>query len=128
MPAEPRFDLDYKYGRQGELQVAEFLDWIAKGNGRVEVKRKRYLDYELYVETECDKGRRGIYEPSGINASEASAYAFVIADTGITIIIPTPLLKAALQHRSVRRVEEYSGSCPTRGVLVNLAAIMAAAG
>ena len=127
MPAEPRFDLDYKYGRQGELQVADFLNWLASGNGRVEVKRKRILDFELYIETECDKGRTGYFEPSGINVSEAEAYAFVVADTGISLVIPTQLLKKAIRHRSARPKEERDGSCPTRGFLVNLAAVMAVA-
>ena len=39
MGYEPRFDLDLQYGKQGELQIEEFLKWIATGNGRVEIKR-----------------------------------------------------------------------------------------
>jgi len=93
----------------------------------VEVKRKRYLDLDFYVETECDKGRVGAYKPSGIMATEAKAWAFVIADTGISLILPTLLLRQAMEASSTRRVEEKDGSCPTRGVLVNLAAILAAA-
>jgi hypothetical protein len=69
--AEPRFDLDYAYGRQGELQIGEFLEWIANGNGQVEVKRKRFLDLDFYVETHCDKGRKGNYQPSGISVTTA---------------------------------------------------------
>ena len=51
---EPRWDRDYTYGRRGELQVNNYLDWIACGNGRVETKRKSYIDLELYIELECD--------------------------------------------------------------------------
>jgi len=122
--AEPRFDLDATYGGQGELQIADYLDWIARGNGRVEVKRKRILDLFFYVETHCDKGRRGVYEPSGILGTTAAVWAFVIGDTGIAVLVPTDLLKASLGHPSVRDKEEKDGQCPTRGRLVNLAALL----
>lgn len=125
--AEPRFDIDLPYGQQGELQVGTYLEWIAGGNGRVEVKRKRRTDLQFYVETSCDKGRRGQYQPSGIHATEADAWAFVVADTGITVIVPTDLLKATLLHRSVRAKAEDDGECPTQGLLVHFAAILDAA-
>lgn len=123
--AEPRWDLDLAYGKQGELQVGDFLNWLARGNGRIEVKRKRRLDFELFIETECDKGRGGIYQPSGIYVTRADAWAFVIGDTGVTLIIPTALLKRAIQQKTARPKQETSGSCPTKGYLVNLAAVLA---
>jgi hypothetical protein len=121
--AEPRFDIDLAYGRQAELQLGEFLDWIAQGNGRVEVKRKRIADLELYVEEYCDKGRTGHYEPSGILVTAAHAWAFTVSESGISMLIPTPLLVASLSHRSVRYASCTKGTCPTRGKLVNLRAI-----
>ena len=105
-------------------QVGDLLEWVARGNGRVEVKRKRRLDLEFYVETECDKGRVGIYKPSGINATTADAWAFIIGDTEITILLPTTLLRAAIKHRTAKPKAEGDGSCPTKGYLVNLAAIL----
>ena len=125
--AEPRWDRDLEYGRQGELQIGEYLQWIADRNGRVEFKRKRRLDFELYVEEECDKGRTGKYEPSGINVTQADVWAYCIADTGITIFVPTWRLRVALNHKSTRYCEEKDGDCPTRGRLVNLAAVLSAA-
>lgn len=122
--AEPRFDIDLAYGKQGEMLVGSMLEWIANGNGRVEVKRKAFLDFELYVETECDKGRTGHYAPSGINVTTAEVWAFVVADSGLALMIPTTLLRASLEHRSARPKETLVGNCPTRGILVNLAAIM----
>lgn len=122
--AEPRFDIDLKYGQQGELQIREYCEWIAAGNGRVEVKRKRYVDLEFYIEQECDKGRTGHYEPSGISVTTAEAWALVIDETNITVIVPTDLLRAAVDHKSARRTETLHGSCPTRGRLVNLGAIL----
>jgi hypothetical protein len=122
--AEPRFDIDYSYGRQGELQIGEFLEWIAKGNGQVEVKRKRYCDLYFYVETHCDKGRTGEYKPSGISVSTAKAWAFVIDDVGVSVVFSAELLHTMLDDPSTRDREEPHGSCPTKGKLINLAALL----
>jgi hypothetical protein len=122
--AEPRFDIDLQYGRQGELQIADYLTWLSDGNGRIEVKRKRYLDLNFYVETHADKGRTGIYRPSGISVTTADAWAFVIAETGIALIVPTDDLRAVLDAPGTLDCEEKDGSCPTRGRLVNLGAIL----
>ena len=117
--AEPRFDRDLAYGRQGELQINEFYEWIANGDGRVETKKKRYLDHKLYIETEKDPDGTGIYRPGGINETAADVWCFVIGDTGIHVAIPTPLLREALADPSSRPVEERDGSCPTRGYLID---------
>jgi len=125
--AEPRWDRDLEYGRQAELRVGEILEWIAQRNGRVEFKRKRRLDLQLYIETHCDKGRTGTYQKSGINMTEADFYAYVFGDSEICLWLPVPLLREAIQHRTARLVEEKDGSCPTKGILVNVAAILATA-
>jgi hypothetical protein len=122
--AEPRFDIDLAYGRQGELQISDYLTWLAEGNGRIEVKRKRYIDLNFYVEMQCDKGRTGVYLPSGISITTAEAWAFPIADTGIAVIIPTNELRSMLEDPSTYDREERDGSCPTRGKLVNLGALL----
>jgi len=122
--SEPRFDLDLPYGKQGELQIAEFFEWIADGNGRVEVKHKRYLDHRLYVETHCDKGRRGVFQPSGINVTTAHMWAFVIGDTGVHVAIPTELLRRMVSDDSSRLVEERDGDCTTRGVLIDFCVLL----
>jgi hypothetical protein len=64
--AEPRWDIDVAYGRQGELLIGNYLEWVASGNARIEVKRKRYLDLNVYVETHCDKGRRGVVQAGNV--------------------------------------------------------------
>lgn len=122
--AEPRFDIDYKFGRQAELKIEELLHWIADGSKEVEVKRKRYLDLWFYVETHCDKGKRGEYLPSGINVTTAQVWAFVIGDTGLSVLFPTDLLQIMIGDSSSRDREEHDGSCPTRGKLVNLGALL----
>ncbi len=125
--AEPRWDRDLLYGKQGELLIDDYLTWIAKGNGRVETKRKRRLDLEFYVETECDKGRTGNYQPSGINGTTSDLWVYVLGDSKIALCLPTELLRAAMKHSSVRSVSENDGACPTRGVLVNIGAMFAVA-
>lgn len=122
--AEPRFDLDLKYGQQGEAQLREFLGWIANGSLLVEVKRKRYLDYKIYVETHCDKGRSGVYAPSGINTTESQVWAFVVADTGIHIAIPTEILREAVNESSSRDHQALRGNCPTRGKLIDFTVLL----
>lgn len=117
---EPRFDIDVKYGRQGELQIADYLTWLAEGNGRIEVKRKSYIDLEFYVEVEHDPGRTGVFRPSGISITTAAAWAFVIADTGISLIVPTDDVRAILDDPSTRDKHTDVGSCPTRGRLFSL--------
>jgi hypothetical protein len=103
--AEPRFDIDVKRGRQGELQIGEFLDWIASRNGRVEVKTKSYCDLELYIEQEKDPGCTGRYVPGGINETTADLWCIVIEGTGIHVAIPTDLLRQAVRMllRNVKR-------------------------
>lgn len=123
--AEPAFDIDLAYGKQGELLIGDFLKGVANGDGRVEVKRKRRIDFEFYVETHCDKGRKGIYQPSGINVTKAEAWAFVVANTNICLFLPTETLKQFLSHRSVKSKEEKEGACPTKGKLVNLVQLFA---
>ena len=122
--AEPRFDIDLQYGKQGELQIGEYLHWIATGNGRVEVKTKRQLDWYFYVETHCDKGRRGIYQPSGILITTAEAWAINIGDSGIALICPTDLIRLMVDDPTSRAKEEVDGACPTRGKLINLVALL----
>jgi len=122
--AEPCFDIDVEYGRQGEFQFAELLDWIAAGNGRVEVKRKSFLDLHFYVETHCDKGRSGTFRPSGISLTTAHVWVFCLDDTGVSIVIPTDRLRAMLDDPSSRDKCESHGSCPTRGKLVSLAVLV----
>lgn len=122
--AEPRFDLDLSYGQKGETLIGTFLEWIGTANGQIEVKRKRILDLKFYVETHCDKGRRGNYAPSGILVTTSTAWAFVLGDTNISLIVPTVELRAMLDDPSTQDKEERDGNCPTRGKLIDLAVLL----
>ena len=121
---EPRFDRDYAYGRQGELQINEFLEWIAAGNGQVECKRKRYLDLCFYVETDQKKPGDETWTPSGISVTTAAGWAFVIGDTGITVLFPTDELRAMLDDPSTLDRQQLRGDYRTRGKVVNLAVLL----
>lgn len=122
--AEPRFDINYAYGHEGEKQIEQLLRWVAGGRPEVEVKRKSFLDLYFYIETHCDKGRRGIYEPSGINVTTSKAWAFVIGDTGVSVFFPTDSLRMMLGDASTRDKEETDGSYPTKGKLISFATLL----
>jgi len=124
--AEPRFDLDLKYGVEGEQHIAQLLNWVVNGNHQVEVKRKRLLDLYFYVETHCDKGRRGEYQPSGISVTTASQWFFVLGDSGVTVSFPTDLLRSMISddEAHAKPCEAKDGDCPTRGKLINLAVLL----
>lgn len=115
---EPRFDLDYEYGHQGELFITNVVD--ALKNNRIEVKRKRYEDDSFYVEYQCLK--RGKWEPSGIQTTECELWAYVIGDTSVAVIVGTDRLREAARYvwkwMPGSRKEEKDGSHPTKGVLV----------
>ena len=121
---EPRFDIDYEYGRQAELQLGDLLDSIARGDGRAESKRKRAIDHKFYIETECLRG--GQYVPSGINDTDAHAWVIAIADTEISVVIPTSVLRwyLALDDPSTRDKQCTRGSHPTRGKVIDFCVLL----
>lgn len=121
---QPGWDVDYPYGQAAEINVRQLLHWIATGNGQAEVKRKRMLDLNFYVETHCDKGRRGDYAPSGISISTADVWAYVLGDTGVTVVMPIEHVRRMLDHVTTRDRAEEDGSCPTKGKLISLAALL----
>lgn len=124
LKAEPRFDLDLKYGVKGEIHVERLLKSIVDGNGQVEVKTKRVMDEWFYVETHCDKGRRGYYRPSGISVTTADTWFVKIGDSGMTVSAPTDLIRQMLDYPSTKDKEENHGDCPTKGKLINLAVLL----
>lgn len=112
MTYRPEWDIDREYGEDGEDTVRRFL---ALDKSRIETKRKRIRDDVFYVETH-QSPLLGGFRPSGINTTAAEYYIYVIADTGVLVAIPVPLLKAAALDS--KRVDERDGSNPTRGRLV----------
>lgn len=124
---EPRFDKDWEYGRQGELWVVDLIESLK--NDRVEIKRDRQYPTtgKLYVEYEC-MGRSGWYS-SGIDATKADLWVFVLGSSESAIVVSTVLLKALVER--VRRNprfcrEETDGSHPTKGVVLPLSFVLTA--
>lgn len=111
----PEWDIDRAYGEVAEGSVRALLD-----DPRVEVKRKRAVDLCFYVETECLFG--GEYRRSGIQETKAPYWAFVIAETGIVVLLPTDAIRRALPTAPAAHCTE--GQYPTRGKLVNLGAVL----
>lgn len=124
----PDFDIDYEYGKQGELFVTSVAR--AMKEGRVEVKRDgRFAETgNIYVEYEC-RGRDGVWRPSGIALKDnpPDLWVFVLGDSETALVIPTERLKAVCRplFRQGRTAEERDGSNPTRGVLVKVSHLMA---
>lgn len=90
----PRFDLDLKFGQQGE----RWLLWLAQPNAKVEVKTERdtWRDTgNLCFEYEC----RG--KPSGVATTESDYWVHLLTVDGICYgghIWATPYLKAFLRR------------------------------
>jgi hypothetical protein len=123
--AEPEFDIDYEYGRQGEMFVTSIRK--AMQEDRVEVKRdgKFAETGNLYVEFACLK--RGKWSPSGIATSTSEAWTFVLGDSEVALTLSTELLKdvCRMAYRQGRIAEEKDGSHPTKGVLLKVSTLMA---
>ena len=124
---EPRFDRDYAYGRQGELLVGDMLAALRDGQGRVEIKRKRRLDPQIYVELEQDPGGTGLrWKPSGLNVTDAEWWAYDVGGTGLAIFLPTGLLRWAVGTDGGTPKRETDGDNPTHGRLFHTSWLMQA--
>ena len=84
------FDLDLSVGHEGEALVNELLT----GGKTIEVKTdlKWKNTGNLYIETVCWSHNNSEWYPSGLYATKAEYWAFVLE--GATIIVPI----AALRH------------------------------
>ena len=121
MTYQPEWDIDAAFGDEGEQTVRALLNLQG---ARIEVKRKRVIDPQFYVETDCDPGARGEYRPSGISITRADYWAFVISDTGIAVFVPTRVLRSVLGEGL--DVQCKQGRYPTRGKLLSLSVVLCA--
>ena len=121
------FDYQWRYGKPAEDLVIELCGSADKGNVYFEVKRKRQHDGKFYIETEDDPGRRGEFQPSGLEVTTADVYAIAIADSGIVVMVRTELLRTAIERNYGRPASEYDGGCPTNGRLLDVWDLLAAA-
>lgn len=123
---EPRYDIDYEAGRQGEFFVVDIIEALT--SERVEVKTDLMSQEtgNVYVEYECLK--RGKYVPSGIAVTEAPLWVFVLECGELAVVISTSRLKelAGDAYRNGRKRECKKGSHPTRGVVIPLTMLVKA--
>lgn len=86
------FDLDLSVGHEGESLVNELLT----GGKTVEVKTdlKWKNTGNLYIETLCWSHNNNTWYKSGLDATKADYWAFVLE--GATLIVPTTILKQSL--------------------------------
>ncbi len=112
------FDLDLKFGKEGENTVANLLSIET-----VEVKRDaRWKETgNLYIETECWYNASQSWEPSGLSVSKATHYAFVLE--GMVVIVPTEDLKT-ITYANGRPIECKIEPNPSKGYLIKLSHIV----
>jgi hypothetical protein len=118
MPANSDFDIDLKFGQQGEATVANILSIET-----VEVKRdKRWKETgNLYIETECWYNASQSWKLSGLSVSKATHYAFVLEN--MVVITTTEDLKAVVE-KSGRAIKCNIEPNPSKGYLIKLSHIV----
>jgi hypothetical protein len=82
------WDLDYRFGQQGEETVAKLIE-----TAEVKTDRRWKETGNLYIETQCWSHNYGQWYPSGITATKASHWAFNL--DGLVIIIETNRVRLA---------------------------------
>lgn len=121
---EPRFDIDYSYGFEGERYIADIIDGIT--SGKVEVKRDAVFHDtgNVYIEYMCQKN--GQWTESGINTTTADVWIFVLGDSKMFIGIKVAELRELAKHFHSWGCTGYEkdGSHPTRGVIISAKYLM----
>lgn len=118
MSANSDFDIDLKFGKEGENTVANILSIET-----VEVKRdKRWKETgNLYIETECWYNASQSWKESGLSVSKATHYAFVLEN--MVVIVTTPDLKEIVKTRG-REIRCQIEPNPSKGYLIKLSDIV----
>ena len=114
------WDLDLRYGQQGEVYVNRLLTSPIE---TVEVKRDRRWKEtgNLYIETECWSDVLACWYASGISTTKASHWSFILEDSVLTV--PTERVSKAVAFYGVRREmnrPEYS----TKGFTITVADLL----
>ena len=115
------FDLDFGYGREGEILVEQLLT-----NGKkVEVKRDRKWrnTNNIYIETHCWYVKTQSWELSGLLVTEAEYWAFVL-EQGV-ILVPTHSIREAIMANGTRITCEIEPN-RSRGYLIQVEDLLTA--
>lgn len=116
--ARSDWDIDFRYGQQGEQMVKDLLTIET-----VEVKRDRRWKEtgNLFIETECFYVNDGVTKRSGILTTKATHWAFVLED--LTLIVSKADLLATLMHYGRKTQCNIEPNVST-GYLVTVAALL----
>jgi hypothetical protein len=109
------FDLDFAYGREGEVFVREILT----GGVTVEVKRdRRWVETgNIYIETAFYSRSTYNWVESGLMKTKADRWAFVLE--GLVIIVSTDDLKKAIDKYG-RPISNKIEPNPSKGFLITI--------
>jgi hypothetical protein len=115
---DSNWDLDYRDGLVGESRIADLLHMDT-----VEVKTdRRWVETgNLYIETECFYQSDQEWKPSGVRASKATHWGFVLEDS--VLIIPLYRLKEVIWEHG-KSITCNIPPNPTRGYLITPAALI----
>lgn len=118
MTARSDFDLDLRFGLQGERSVAKLLSIET-----VEVKTNRlwYRTGNLYLEVECWSTKTESWQPSGLAVTKATHWAFNMENA--VLIVPTHVLKDLVAKRHSLHNNHIKPN-PTRGHLVTVGEVL----
>lgn len=110
------WDLDLRFGQEGEIMVNALLTASIE---TVECKRDRRWKEtgNLYIETECWSDVLGCWYPSGIVATKASHWAFILEDK--VVIVPTDAIRVAIGKHG-RKKEMNRPEYSTKGFLITV--------
>lgn len=113
------FDLDYSNGLVGE----NLVDALLGGGKTVEVKTDlKWKDTgNVYIETTCWSHRKNEWYPSGLSASKADFWAFVLQ--GGVVLVPTTQLKETVT-RFGRAITCNIPPNPSKGYLITIENIL----
>jgi hypothetical protein len=113
------WDIDLRFGQDGEKYVNNLLTNIET----IEVKRdKRWIQTgNLFIETQCWSDKINKWYESGINASKATHWAFVVEE--LVVILPIEKLKQVVQTYG-RMIEMNRPEYSTKGYLITVEDIL----
>lgn len=113
----PDFKKDLEYGEEGELIIHGFL--AALSDGSFEVKRDRYRNGRMVVETEQSPRHEG-WKPSGLKTTKAAWWVYIFSDDGFVIVSTDRLKKFVKTNFSTddKRIFAAGSDNPAKGYLL----------
>lgn len=119
---EPRFDLDYRPGHEGETFAKRIADGLANGTVETKTDAQAVKTRNVYIEWKAWSNASDAWELSGIATTEALTWAIVLAPD-VLLAVNTEVLRELVRRTwSVpsQRKDCMRGSNPTRGIIVPL--------